>query len=194
MWVMPVMMRVVTMFGALFASGQLVPVVPGAAGGGGGVRGGRGSRGTEMMMMMVMMVMTSIRWYSRHHVYSLSPAATSSCTDASATPARAATAPAAATTRSTRTASTSRPVSAATTPAHATRRFVPAMREQNEGMLILCVLAEGNRRGNRESKGRKRKRERLCTGEREREEAGGVNKRRQRLMREPWPIREEGGK
>jgi len=186
------------MFGALFASGQLVPVMPGAAGGGGGVRSGRGSRGTEMMMMMVMMMMTNIRWYSRHHVYSLSPAATSSCTDASATPARAATAPAAATARSTRTASTSRPVSAATTPAHATRRFVPAMREQNEGMLILCVLTEGNRRANRESKGegeggRERERERGSV-QWGREGGSGIDKRRQRLMREPWPIREEGGK
>jgi len=64
------------------------------------------------------------------------------------------------------------------------------MREQNEGMLILCVLAEGNRRGNRESKGRARERERereretLHSGG-EREEARGVDKRRQRLMREP---------
>lgn len=150
-WVMPVMMGVVSVFGALLAGRQLVPVVSGAAGGG-VVRGGsRGSRGAEMMMMVVvvMMVMTSTRWYSRHHatVYSLSPAASS--TDASATPTGAATAPAAAT-RSTRAASGtgSRPVTAATTPAHTTIRFVPAMREQNEGMLIsVCSVAGGSKRG-----------------------------------------------
>lgn len=63
-WVMPVVMWVVTVFRALLAGRQFVPVVSGAAGGGGG--GSRGSRGGEVMMMvMVVVVMAGSRWCSR---------------------------------------------------------------------------------------------------------------------------------
>lgn len=69
MWVMPVMMRVVSVFGALLARRQPVPVVPGAAGGGGGGRRGGGCcRAGEMMVMvmvvMVVVVMAGGRWCS----------------------------------------------------------------------------------------------------------------------------------
>lgn len=56
-WVMPMVMWVVTVFGALFAGRQFVPMVSGAAGSGGG--GSRGSRGGEVMMMVMVMVVVA---------------------------------------------------------------------------------------------------------------------------------------